>query len=276
MDSETTPRFSPQAVAGIALAAAVAATFLYAGVRYLPLGVDWDWTYQHIPEHFFEPYMNSHFTNPPWAMLLLPHAWLPVAWSNTINLALNVLLILLVVRKFGGDRVTLLITFFSFPFIDLMRTNNIDWIPLLGLLTPNAWGVPLLAVKPHSLGAIVVVWWKKHGFSWRFWLPLAGTLGLSFLVWGWWPSEIGLLDESRFWNFAPWPVGIPVGLYLLYLGYTRDDEMLAAAATPFLTPYIAPYSFTAVLAYVGSKHKKEAFFLSFFFLFYFVVQLRRL
>jgi hypothetical protein len=47
---------------------------------------------------------------------------------------------------------------------------------------------------------------------------------------------------------------------MLYRDYEFDDETLAAAATPFLTPYIAPYSVTGVLTSVTCKYRREAFF----------------
>jgi hypothetical protein len=63
---------------------------------------------------------------------------------------------------------------------------------------------------------------------------------------------------------------------MLYRAYKADDEILAAAATPFLTPYIAPYSVTIVLALVGSKYRREAFFVYVGFWIYFIVEARRL
>lgn len=248
------------------------------GILYLyyPIGVDWKETYNKLSIDFLHPYVNPTFTNPPWIIFLLPHAWLPLRIGNAINFILNATLIIFVVKRFGGDWKTLLMVFTSPPFFDLARTNNIDWIPMLALLIPPMWGLPLLVLKPHSIGAIVLVWWKKDRFSLRFFIPLLMMLSLSIIIWGAWFQKIGLITESQVWNFSPWPIGIPLGIYLAYQGFTKDDEFLAASATPFLTPYIAPYSITSILAFVGSKYKKEAFFIYAGFWIYFIVESRRL
>ena len=98
--------------------------------------------------------------------------------------------------------------------------------------------------------------------------PIVARLGTWFL-------DFKSVSDTM-WNFAPWPFGIPLGAYMLCRAYKSEDEILAAAATPFLTPYIAPYSVTIVLALVGSKYRREAFFVYVGFWIYFVVEARRL
>lgn len=122
---------------------------------------------------------------------------------------------------------------------------------------------------------VALIWWKQRGFDWRFPLPVVALGVLSVLIWGLWFTEIGLIETAGFWNFAPFPFFIPVGLYLLWRAYQTEDAFMAAAATPFLTPYIAPYSLTVVFAFVGCKYKKEVFFVWSGFWIYFIVEFRR-
>jgi hypothetical protein len=90
-------------------------------------------------------------------------------------------------------------------------------------------------------------------------VPLLVVFGLSLLIWETWIFSLKPVADVM-WNFAPWPFGIALGAYMLYRDYEFDDETLAAAATPFLTPYIAPYSVTGVLTSVTCKYRREAFF----------------
>jgi hypothetical protein len=126
------------------------------------------------------------------------------------------------------------------------------------------------------MGGAALTWWKQEKFSWKMVIPLATVLVLSFIFWGFWPLELGLPVNAREWNFAPWPIGILLGIYMLFLAYKKEDEILAAAATPFLVPYIAPYSITGLLALAGGKYRKVAFIVYVAFWVYVVVESRRI
>ncbi len=240
-----------------------------------PIGIDWGATYSKIPGHWRDPYEIATFTSPPWVMLLLPHAWLPLEWGNAINLVLNISLIMAVIIRFRGGWPLMLLVFTSPPFFDLVRTNNVDWIALLALLVPAMWGLPILAIKPQALGGVSVIWWKQSSNKIRLLIPLIVVVVLSFLIWGMWPAQLKPVQESV-WNFAPWPFLIPLGLYMLYRAYRSDDAFLAAAATPFLVPYLAPYSIAGLMAFSGCKYRREALIVYVAFWVYFIVEGRRL
>ncbi len=256
-------------------AALILLPLLFVLSRYYPLGIDWSFTYHQAAENWRDPFVIHTFTNPPWVLVLVPHAWLPVQWGNAINLLLNVTLLMIIIRRYRGGWQTMLLVFTSAPFFDLMRTNNVDWIPLLALLLPPMWGLPVLVIKPHSLGAIALIWWKRERFGVRMLLPTIVIGLVSLAIWGLWPLQGGL-PENVSWNFAPFPFFVPVGVYMLYRAYQDDNEVLAAASTPLLTPYIAPYSVTAVLALAGSRYRREAFIVWAAFWVYFIIQARTL
>lgn len=242
---------------------------------YYPPGVDWVETFSQVWRQWRDPYAIPTFANPPWIFALLPHAILPLAWGNAINFGLNVAALVAISRRYGGDGLTLALVFTSPPFFDLARTNNVEWIPMLALLLPPSFGLPLLVLKPHTLGGIVLIWWKRATNRLLLLLPLAAVVALSFVIWGFWPGRMWSPQQTM-WNFAPWPLGLPLAAYLLYRAYQADDVIMAAAATPFLTPYIAPYSIAALMALGGGRYRRELIFVYVAFWTYFVVEARRI
>ncbi|NLX11338.1 MAG: hypothetical protein GXY36_16950 [Chloroflexi bacterium] len=243
-----------------------------------PVGVDWEESYHAAFRHFRDPYTHSDFAGIPW-LLALPHALLPLEVGNAINFILHILLLGAIIWKYRGGWQAVLLTFTSPLFLDLARTNNVDWVPALAFLLPPEWGLVLLAAKPQTLGCAALIWWKRQKYSLRMLVPLIVVVALSFAIWGWWPGKIGMAEgddiRQAAWNFAPWPFAIPLGLYLLVQAYKADDEIMAAAATPFLVPYFAPYSLVPLLALLSSRHRKAALYLYFAFWFFFIVEGRR-
>ena len=62
-------------------------------------------------------------------------------------------------------------------------------------------------------------------------------------------------------NIAPFPLMIPLGLYLLWRAWKEDDEVLAASATPFLVPYMTFYAASANMVLIASRYQKIAWFI---------------
>jgi hypothetical protein len=241
----------------------------------MPIGVDWEYTFSRLPDIWKDPYQLWLFTNPPWVMALLPHAWMPLRLGNAVNFLLNIVFVAAAVRWAGGGRMALLLAFTSPVFFDLARTNNVDWIPLLGLLLGPALGLPLLAVKPQALGGAAVVWVADaiRRREWRTFLPLAAVVAISF-VWGFWPARLNL-PRDVMWNFAPWPCGLPLGGWLLYRAVKQNDLPLGAAATPFLVPYIAPYSAAGLFAIAAARWPRIAQVIWVALWMYLIVSVRR-
>lgn len=244
--------------------------------RYYPIGVDWQYSFYNAARDIRHPY-DSSFVGIVWVFFWLPHAFLSLKIGNTINFLLHIVVLLAIIHRYQGGWKALLMTFTSVLFFDLARTNNVDWVPLLAFLLPPSWGLPLLASKPQVLGGAGLIWWKKSGFSYKLLLPLAGVVLLSLLIWGGWFRAKGLTDAGdEAWNFAPFPLGVPLGIYVLYQAYQKEDEILAAGATPLLVPYFAPYSLTGLLALLACRYPRMAFYIYCTFWFYAVVESRRL
>ena len=119
--------------------------------------------------------------------------------------------------------------------------------------------VIILAVKPQIFGGVALVWWKERNHSLKMFIPVLIVIALSIVTYGLWMTRgIGLPENAGLWNLAPFPLGIPVGLWLLYQGYKKSDVALAGVATFFLTPYMAVYSATSLMVIGASKYKREA------------------
>lgn len=241
----------------------------------IPLGVDWQYSFQGLP--FQNPYAFnetrppwSGVSNPPWTILLIPHAQLDVRTGNIINYLLNLIVPMAVAVRLtrtltpNGERqkrlyVAVFLTFSSPFFLQLMSTNNIDWIPLLAFLVPETLSGIFLACKPQAVGGAFLIFVKRTRGAAL--IPLAIVIALSFVAWPGWPSQVSMPYLDAPFNIAPFPIMIPLGLYLLWRAWKEDDEVLAASATPFLVPFMTPYAATANMVLISARYQKMAFFI---------------
>jgi hypothetical protein len=274
-------RFSSISIAPIlpyAILGVVVIGFFTAVLLFHPIGEDWE-TYHIAAQDWLHPYNEPKFVGMPTVLLALPHVFLSLEIGNAINMTLHAIILTSIIRVYGGGLTAVLVTFTSPMFLHLAMTNNIDWIPALAFLLPPMWGLPFLIAKPQMLGGAALIWWKRQGFSIKMLIPSIVVILISLLIWGFWLPDViaGSREvQSTAWNFAPFPVGIPLGLYLLYKAYRMDDEVMAAAATPLLVPYFAPYSLVPLMALLGSRYKTIAIVIYWGAWFALVVETRRL
>jgi len=223
-----------------------------------PVGVDWA---TFCRADIMRPHATEGFISPPWMLLFLPHRSLSLGVGNAVNLILNIAVLLFAIRKWGGSAFAASLVFTSPVFFALALTNNVEWLPLLGLLVNPFFGGVLLSCKPQCLSLAFLIWLKRDLRVAI--LPLAVLL-FSLVVWGWWPGDVELDLSSKLYNFSILPVGIPYGIYLLWIAWREDDAYLAAIATPLFVPYLAPYSLVSVLALLASTRPKAGawFYLS--------------
>jgi hypothetical protein len=274
-------RFSSISIAPIlpyAILGVVVIGFFTAVLLFHPIGEDWE-TYHIAAQDWLHPYNEPKFVGMPTVLLALPHVFLSLEIGNAINMTLHAIVLTSIIRVYSGGLTAVLVTFTSPMFLHLAMTNNIDWIPALAFLLPPMWGLPFLIAKPQMLGGAALIWWKRQGFSIKMLIPSIVVILISLLIWGFWLPDViaGSREvQSTAWNFAPFPVGIPLGLYLLYKAYRMDDEVMAAAATPLLVPYFAPYSLVPLMALLGSRYKTIAIVIYWGAWFALVVETRRL
>lgn len=197
--------------------------------------------------------------NPPYISFLLPHALLPAWLGGVINLCLNILVMLLIISKYRGGIWAVVLGFTHPAFFEFIRMNNVDWIPLLGLLVPPSLGVIFFTIKPQLVSGAAVVLVRKHGVL--ILVPLSIVVALSLVVWGNWIVYLMRASATNPYNYSLFPFAIPVGIYLLYHAYKKQDVLLGALSTSFFTPYLSFSSITIPVLLLACKTKRERFYL---------------
>ena len=242
-----------------------------------PIGRDWQTWNVSTWEQLKAPYDMPDFAGIPFAYFMLPHALLPINIGNAINLALNILVIGAVAYRYAGARwhIAFAIAMTTPMAVNLIMSNNIDWIPLSAFLVADWAAYPLLACKPQMLAGMAIIRFKANPRPLCL-LPLIVVLIASMALWGAWWTHLGDGLTTVAWNFAPFPFFIPVGLYLLWLAWKRDDEIIAACATPFLVPYFAPYSLTGLHVLLACRYRRAAMWLWFFSWWFLIIAGRRM
>ncbi len=240
-----------------------APVILFVFTHYLPYTVDWYDNFGlavHVP---LAPYQVPAYLSPPWfALILSPLGLFPSRLGQAINAYLNLAVAALVIARFRGGRWSFVLTFTSLPFAALILNGNVEWIPMLAMLLPRPWGLPLLAAKPQAGGLVGLIWLKQARDKVRLLLPLAVVVSLSFVVWGWWPGRILANFAARpaeiGEDHSPWPWLVPVGLAALYQAWKKEDELAAIGATLCLSPYYIVHSVTLFFAMLSARTPRRA------------------
>jgi hypothetical protein len=209
---------------------------------------------------FFSPYDRPGFVHPVWIVVLTyPFRLLPLFVTTLAQALVYFVALALVITKYGGGRRALLITLFSFFSMDAVIQLNVDWLVFVGLLLPVWASGPFVLAKPqigvgYYLGLPIRESVKAAG-------ALAMVVGITVLVWGWWPMQIldrvGEVSLGRVLNAAPanalgW-FSIVFGVGLSMRAFLRRDVPLGILGWFFITPYIASYSFPLVLGMLAIR-----------------------
>jgi len=199
------------------------------------------------------PYATPGFVNPPWvALVVAPLALVPERVAIALILAANVTALITLAQSRGAGLAGLVMLATSYPFMEMLQSGAIEFVPALGLLAGGELGAVLLLGKPQS-GAGVLV---RRGWTIPQVITLGVLLALSFIAWPGWVGDMltnaAAVPMER-WNIAPWPWGIPAGLALIVLG---RGELSALVATVLLVPYIAPHSLVIAYAVLVSKRPR--------------------
>ncbi len=191
---------------------------------------------------------DYYYYNPPWlAMSLMPLALLPFRWGRAVLSASTLLLAALLLRRwekspYGPPKMILVLL--SPPMIYLLRNGQVDALVLGGVFLPvEFWPLVALTKPQVAFGLALGVprpYWRRTA------LVMAGFLLLSGLFWGNWlvalvQQPAPLANESNLW-FGLWPLQVPIGLTLLWLGIRHKDERLLVASSPLLAPYASTHS----------------------------------
>jgi hypothetical protein len=222
-------------------------------VTYINAGIDYN-------KHFYpagrallngqSPYTSvDGFYNPPWLLVFLtPLAIFDQPISLIIYLSFAIAGITITFLKFKPPPISLLLLFCSAFIPSLIFYANIDWLVWLGLVLPIHWGIWFIALKPQLGGILILLWlYRLRNQRRRLFVtftPLIVVLLAAYFI-GWYQvPESTQLSE---WSASIWPWGIPVGLFLAWIAFRRDDETVALAAMPFLSPYLSFFSWSVAL-----------------------------
>lgn len=204
------------------------------------------------------PYSIQYFQNPPWvAILLSPISLFPYEFARVLTILINFAITGLLVIKYDGERAALLITLTSYPFLFLLATGSVEWIPMLGILLSS----PILVLaKPQSALFILLIWLKRTRTKVVFVLSIGTFLVVSLFLWKAWPIlmlhniQVASRDIQDFTNqINVWPWGIPLSIIVLYYAWKRDDELLAIIATWLMVPHLIYHSLTTGMAILAAR-----------------------
>ena len=229
--------------------------------------VDFTTVFYPVAQTPLHPYAVPGFISPPWtALLIAPFAIIPYGIGRVLISLVNLLVAGLLVLKYGGGKLALLVTLTSYPVLFLLGSGSVEFLPMLGMLLN--WPI-LILVKPQSGALALLIWFKRAKNKLAFALCMAALLGVSLLVWWNWPwlmlENIRTLPAalaSPLNKINLWPWGIPVGLVALYAAWKQDDELLAIVATWLLSPHVVYHSLAMGLALLSARRPRLALVVS--------------
>jgi hypothetical protein len=240
-----------------------------------PMGIDWHFTFFQVAQDPFHPYEIKYFINPPWAALILsPFSFFSEQIGLAINASLGLLVMGILIIQRGGGKFALLLSLTSFPVLTAVADGTIDWIPAIGFLLQNQWGLPFLLIKPQSGVLAFLAWTTSIKQTVKIILPTIITIILSFFVWGNWPLKIWenmqamKISQSGLssWDISPFPWAIPVGLAIIYMMIRfrpKESELLGILATFCIFPYMAVCSLAVPFVLLSVSKRNLAIILWF-------------
>jgi hypothetical protein len=221
----------------------------------LPDPVDWAIFYRPATLALLagkSPFTVGSYFNPPWILLpLIPFALLPYKISNAALFVANLVIFIFIGRRSSKRPLPLLALLCSFPVIVCLLFGQIDGIALLGLFMPRPLGMIFLLAKPQT-GAFVALFWVLEAWrqgKWKQVFVTVAPVGImtlaSILIFHLTPQnfDVSILISAPH-NTSLWPGSILIGLPLLVYALRQRKQGFAMMATPLLSPYIAPQSWS--------------------------------
>lgn len=192
--------------------------------------------------------------NPPWVLLpLIPLAWLPAVFGQTVLALASAVGMYVAARRLGASRLVSAIMLLLPGMVKQYISINFDWLAPIGLLLPPWLGLFFVMAKPQLGVGVAIYWlvraWQRGGLV-RVALTFApvGLAGLiSLALYG--PWFVNMDPAGRLavmpWNFSLFPWSIPLGLLLIALAIRRRFPGLSLLGGALLSPYMAYYSWVA-------------------------------
>ena len=194
-----------------------------------------------------EPY---YLYNPPWiAILLLPFAFISQHLGWAIITAATLVITLALLWRWSGQSPNLtkpLLAIISPPIVQVIIHGQIDALIIASVFLPTILWPLTLTVKPQT-GLTLLLAVKKRNWP-HIIVALLILIGLSFLIFGWWPAD--WLNQVRspnlFFLADMWPLTLIFPIPITIWGMRRQDERLLIIASPLFTPYVRVHSLYGV------------------------------
>ena len=193
-------------------------------------------------------YHVDQFVSPfPAALLFIPFSPLPDALALRAVAFISVTLYVYVIQREARHWWIAVVLMCTPIFLYDLYAANVDWAVFAALLVPPPFAFLLAMVKPQiglgvALIALLAVWHKNKPLAIGLLVLEAGIFAVSFAAGMDWTKQL-----HGFRNFSAFPFGVVLGLPLIVLSLKRRDSVMALAAMPFLSPYVGPQSWIAVL-----------------------------
>ena len=194
-----------------------------------------DWYHHWLPRYRFNDY-------PPWIYVLL--FFLP-ALPFLSGLTLTATLFVLWRRQ--ARWTYLLAVFTAMPLYWTLWLGQVDAVPMLGLAF-LPWGMPLVMLKPQVGVWYTWAWWRKRPDKWKIVLGVLAFIGLTLLIWGWWPRRMTApIPFGTAYNLSLWSVWWPLGLIATAGALLDPDPDRAMALGAMATPCLQGCSYLVLL-----------------------------
>lgn len=194
------------------------------------------------------PYHVPQFVNPlSVSVLFAPLSPLPDALVLRLVALVSVTIYALVILRTARLWWIGLLLMLTPIFLYNVFYSNLDWLVFAALLVSPVPAFLLAMVKPQiglgvALIALLMVWQRNKPLALLLVALEACIFAVSFAAGMRWSDPV-----SHYGNFSVFPFGVVIGLPLLVLSLKRRDAVMALSAMPFLSPYVGPQSWIAVL-----------------------------
>ena len=222
---------------------------LTAGFFFSPIttGDDWQTFYGAAKQAlagqnlYVMPVTFTFYSNPPWVvMALVPLSLLPFRWGWAVVCMGSFLAALAIAYRWRLSLLKTVLILLSPSMLYILLHGQIDLILLAGIWLPQEWWVLVALAKPQVAFGLLAGIPRSRWV--RAMLILAGIVILTLALFGNWPLDLlrqphPFAKEGHNLWLGLWPFQVPAGVALILLGFSRSDERLLVAGSPFLFPY---------------------------------------
>lgn len=236
------------------------AALVFAGSLVLLPNGGQDWRNAMVPAaHAWwpEPW-ESAIPYPPYlGIILSPLGGLPFREGTAINNVAAVIVVALVIHRFGGPWWGVVVVFLTPSGIWHFANGQVDWLALAGLFWFNGLDLVFFMLKPQVALWVVVARLRRAGASWwRYLSPASAMLATSLVIWPLWPVHVARVGKAVIddpYNASLWPWSLPLGAFLVWKAWQTGDDRYGLAASPLLFPYVNWPSYLGLLTILVSR-----------------------